>query len=412
MPLAKELLHPLEKANAQYSAHPAAQIHGQLSKFFPICRMATTIREATSKEDREQVYRLRYEIYIEEMGRTQTYADHERRMITEPFDDTAHLLLAENDENPVGTARINFRKEGSLECEELYDLDQFGPYFPAAISMTTKLMIREAARGSGLAGKLAMAAYRMARENETLLDFIDSKPHLVRLYQQMGYRFYKENINHPDFGTSVPLVLFCGDVDYLRSIRSPFFRLAREYETDDEAGPFFASSFPHYANIRPAYATPIEELWRDYGESLDPDASESSFLRGFSDQQAAELLARSDVIDYQPGDVVIKEGEESYGMFCLMTGQAEVVVTRAGEQIVVAMITPGDIFGEMGFVARSKRNASIVIREPAQVLVLSEPEFKRFAKKDPALALSLMQNLFVMVVERFNFRTQEQSDDE
>ena len=38
--------------------------------------MAIRVRAATTEEDREKVYRLRYDIYVEERGRKQTYADH------------------------------------------------------------------------------------------------------------------------------------------------------------------------------------------------------------------------------------------------------------------------------------------------------------------------------------------------
>ena len=44
------------------------------------------IVEATSPEDRERVYRFRYQLYVEEMGRTQQYADDTAQTICEPLD--------------------------------------------------------------------------------------------------------------------------------------------------------------------------------------------------------------------------------------------------------------------------------------------------------------------------------------
>src|SRR5262245_15298124 len=75
-----------------------------------------TVRRASSQGDREKIFRLRYEIYVEEMRRRQTHADHALRFIEEPFDDaSAVLLLAEQDGEAVGTVRINFARHGPLE---------------------------------------------------------------------------------------------------------------------------------------------------------------------------------------------------------------------------------------------------------------------------------------------------------
>src|SRR4051812_6581919 len=63
------------------------------------------IRHADSLDDRQRIFRFRYEIYVEEMGRHQKYADHSARTVVEPFDATGHLFLAMEGDRIVGTAR-------------------------------------------------------------------------------------------------------------------------------------------------------------------------------------------------------------------------------------------------------------------------------------------------------------------
>lgn len=43
------------------------------------------IREVTTAEERERVYRFRYKVYVEEMKRLQQYADHDKKEICEPL---------------------------------------------------------------------------------------------------------------------------------------------------------------------------------------------------------------------------------------------------------------------------------------------------------------------------------------
>ena len=48
--------------------------------------------QARTEEEKEAVYRFRYEVYVAEMGRYQNVADHKRRRFREPEDDSARIF--------------------------------------------------------------------------------------------------------------------------------------------------------------------------------------------------------------------------------------------------------------------------------------------------------------------------------
>ena len=50
------------------------------------------ILDVTTDAQREAVYRFRYDIYVEEMGRYRDVADHEGRRLVEPFEVVAESL--------------------------------------------------------------------------------------------------------------------------------------------------------------------------------------------------------------------------------------------------------------------------------------------------------------------------------
>ena len=65
------------------------------------------------------VRRLRYEIYVEEMGRPQPHADHERREIGEELDQHSWILGIRADGALAGTLRLNRVDRGIGKYEQL-----------------------------------------------------------------------------------------------------------------------------------------------------------------------------------------------------------------------------------------------------------------------------------------------------
>jgi serine/threonine protein kinase len=80
------------------------------------------------------------------------------------------------------------------------------------------------------------------------------------------------------------------------------------------------------------------------------------FFDGFSDEEIDEILTASSMTNFRTGDTIIKEAEIDNAFFILALGTAEV---RKGGNV-VSMLTRGDCFGEMSFLASAKRTASVV----------------------------------------------------
>lgn len=200
-----------------------------------------TIIEAIDARDRDAVYRFRYKVYAEEMGRPQAYADHEWKRIEEPLDASGHVLAAYNNVGRiVGTVRYNVGVDDTFGIyRDLYRLPAFGGFFPDHVSITTKLMVARDFRHTRLAVDLAMACYRAGLELETCFDSIDCNPPLVSFFKRLGYRQLWPEVEHPEYGRVVPLVLVLNDKQYLQDIRSPFAGIAAEYEDRYNAVAFF-----------------------------------------------------------------------------------------------------------------------------------------------------------------------------
>jgi hypothetical protein len=215
--------------------------------------MAVTIRKAESPSDRERVYRFRYDIYVMEMKRAQKYADHAARTIREPFDETGHIFLAEDEEERVvGTVRNNFARDTDLGAyRELYSMAILGAEHQPMISICTKLMLSPEHRRGTLAHRLCTSVYTFALTRNILFDFIDCNPHLEDYFQRLGYRKYQERIHHPEYGDVLPLVLALTDLAHLEEVGSPWARLLRQHFPHHDANDALRKSIQEWEKKEP-----------------------------------------------------------------------------------------------------------------------------------------------------------------
>jgi GNAT superfamily N-acetyltransferase len=187
------------------------------------------IRRAATGRELQAIYRFRYAVYVEEMGRKQRYADHENKLIRDPLDGEAGVCILgawEGDE-VVGTVRTNL-----LRCSNVGDY--FGLYdlaaFPAEVlhnaALTTRMMVHPRHRNSLLATRIARKLYRYGLENAITTD-LDCNRHLVGYYRRLGYVVHRGDVVPPEYGPVSVMRLNLTDLDHLESVRSPFAVILR-----------------------------------------------------------------------------------------------------------------------------------------------------------------------------------------
>ena len=187
------------------------------------------IRVAENHADLEKIYRFRYEIYVEEMGRVQKYADHARRRIEDPLDQIAVNLAAFRNGEVAGVVRINFPRESDVgDYERFYHLSSVGKDHPAHTSINTRLMIAPEYRKGRLAVRLAIACYEYVVVRGIRWNFIDCNAHLISFFRGFGYVEHIAPAHHPEYGTVTRMRLDALNMEHLQAERSPFARcLAR-----------------------------------------------------------------------------------------------------------------------------------------------------------------------------------------
>ncbi|HEY3240894.1 MAG TPA: cyclic nucleotide-binding domain-containing protein [Acidimicrobiia bacterium] len=101
------------------------------------------------------------------------------------------------------------------------------------------------------------------------------------------------------------------------------------------------------------------------------------------------LAKRTNDIKVDAGQVIIREHQGAYEFFIVFDGQAE--VTREGKR--VAVIGPGDFFGELALLDRGLRNATVTALTPMEIIVLPQWDFEQALDEAPRMTRKLLTGM-------------------
>lgn len=94
---------------------------------------------------------------------------------------------------------------------------------------------------------------------------------------------------------------------------------------------------------------------------------------------------------FEPGQEVFRQGDLGDRIYIIADGRAEVVRQNGGADVSLAVMGPGEYFGEMALLNETTRNATVRCVEPLDVLSIHKREFKLLAANLPAMRESLEQ---------------------
>ncbi|HEY1512435.1 MAG TPA: cyclic nucleotide-binding domain-containing protein [Gaiellaceae bacterium] len=109
---------------------------------------------------------------------------------------------------------------------------------------------------------------------------------------------------------------------------------------------------------------------------------EIDMFRHLSKSELERVAGWLQVFSIPAGDQLVREGASAHEFFLIEDGEAAVL--QDGERI--AMLGPGDFFGEIGLVETERRTASVVATTPMDVIVMYRPEFEQMKKELPTVA--------------------------
>ncbi len=111
---------------------------------------------------------------------------------------------------------------------------------------------------------------------------------------------------------------------------------------------------------------------------------------------------------YSPHETIFDEGDPGSGMYAIRSGRVSISVrTPDGQREQLALLGPGDFFGETTLAAPASRTASSRTLDNTELIGLFRADLLEATHKHPAIANTILLGLSKVVCERLQAAAQE-----
>jgi hypothetical protein len=97
---------------------------------------------------------------------------------------------------------------------------------------------------------------------------------------------------------------------------------------------------------------------------------------------------------FEPGDIVIEEGTRGTSAFVILSGTAEVIKRWGDREIVIAILSEGQVFGEMGLIEDRPRSATVRALSELKLRIIDRDHFNELLRTKPSVLIPILKSLF------------------
>jgi len=118
------------------------------------------------------------------------------------------------------------------------------------------------------------------------------------------------------------------------------------------------------------------------------DLSKYDFFSFFTFEEITLLLFCAESLSFRKGEVIFREGDPGTIFYAILAG--EVQIRREASGKVLAVLKPGEVFGEMAVLDNYPRSATAIALSPVEVFAF---DGRRLLEDFPHLSVKLLRYL-------------------
>lgn len=360
----------------------------------PLSDCSLQIRIATEPWEKHEIYRLRYEVYVQEMAKPLGSTVSKEKLLYDSLDESSILLYAQAGSDIVATIRLSIaaKEDYPSELVEAFCIDRFLPLHTdmpnRQFGLGTKLAVKTQYRNSPALYLIITEAYRLLREHKVQICFTGCNPYLIPLYERMGFRKFAGNFTDPGYGLLVSLVMVVEDIEHFQAVKSPLYRHARKYNNNLDMARRFLQEFPEATTYLNSQLADKKDLWKYIQHKLHVSPYDIPTFIGLDEEAIMAILAAGVIFPCAPGDFVLYQNCLCNDLYILLSG-----TLVATSQIGAHLLRPGNHFGGFTLADQIHQKASITALTEAEILVLPQQAFTRYQHLRPQAAEILLSNL-------------------
>jgi CRP-like cAMP-binding protein len=118
------------------------------------------------------------------------------------------------------------------------------------------------------------------------------------------------------------------------------------------------------------------------------------FLAGLSEDDLSWLADRLHRRKYSRGDIIFQKDEPGHSLFIIESGSVRIYMPGTqGADLTLAVMVPGDFFGDLSLLDDRPRSASAVAATDAVLLSLERSDFSSLLRARPDAALAVLATI-------------------
>lgn len=123
-----------------------------------------------------------------------------------------------------------------------------------------------------------------------------------------------------------------------------------------------------------------------------------------SDETLDELYEAGRRVVLQQGDVLIQEGDRVENIYCILSGEVDILVPDDLEEYQdltwINMLVDGECIGEYSFVDGQPASATVRARTETELFQLPHDKLRKLLESDDAFQAQIYRNLLESLVQR------------
>lgn len=121
---------------------------------------------------------------------------------------------------------------------------------------------------------------------------------------------------------------------------------------------------------------------------------EIPFFAGLSKAELALIYAKSQIIEYNKGQVIYEEGSGPSAFYCIISGRVQIYTKdKNGDRLVLEYLHRGKYFGIISLLTNEPHSVSSEVINDCSILVIKKEDFDSVLESIPRLAIDLSRTL-------------------
>lgn len=112
------------------------------------------------------------------------------------------------------------------------------------------------------------------------------------------------------------------------------------------------------------------------------------------------ILARANRLTFEPGKEIIQEGSRGRAVYIIRKGSVSIELTIREQKAEIALLGPGEIFGEISFLTKGTTSAAVVAKDKVEVDELDDEELQLLFESFPGIGARFYHSLAVVLAMR------------